>query len=501
VSSSSIPGDGVRPQESDSTRAATFVRERAWTLAVWAAMAGWTAVLFVIVHGRYTGFLEGRLDLGNMVQAVWSTAHGHPLEITHGSTGEQMTRLGGHVDPFLALLTPLWMLWPSPLVLALAQIVVVALGALPVLWLGRRHLGSETAAGLLALSYLAYPWTATSAGAAIHPVTFAIPLYLFCVWFLETKRLVPFALCAALAMSTGELMGLPIAGLGLWYAFARGERRVGAAIAALGATWTVVAIFIVVPAFSGDDSMFFGFYDEVGGSPQGVASMLFTDPGVVLGALVEAHDIAYFVWLGLPLLFLFMLSPGLAAVALPQLLANGLSDFRSMTDPRYHSVAAVIPFLIAATVFGIRRIGAPRRPLAASAVLLTSALVALFVAPWPRAVGVVPLGGRQTLTPAHRQALADAAAMVPAGVSVSLSNPLGAHLSGRRYVYSVPNLFDAEWVVVDLEDPWVVRPESPLLTRHPKVVRRFAARLEADATWQKVFERDRVLVFRRADGS
>ena len=32
-----------------------------------------------------------------------------------------------------------------------------------------------------------------------------------------------------------------------------------------------------------------------------------------------------------------------------------------MSDPRYHSVAAVIPFLVAATVFGMRRIGAPRQ--------------------------------------------------------------------------------------------------------------------------------------------
>ncbi len=498
MSSSTVSRDGVRPLGSDTATAAAWARDRAWTLAIWAAMTGWAAVLFLIFHRRYTGFLVGRFDLGNMVQAVWSTAHGRPLEITHGATGEQMTRLGGHVDPFLALLAPLWMLWPSPLVLALAQIAVVALGALPVFWLGRRHLGSETAAGLLALAYLAYPWTATSAHAAIHPVTFAVPLFLFCVWFLDTGRLVPFALCAVLAMSTGELMGLPIAVLGVWYALARRERWAGALIAAAGAAWTFLAIYLVVPAFSGVDSMFYGFYDDVGGSPQGVVRMLFSDPGVILGALTEAHDFAYLIWLGLPLLFLFVLSPGLAAVALPQLLANGLSDFRSMTDPRYHSVAAVIPFLIAATVFGIARIGAPRRALAASAVLVCSSVVAIFVAPWPRAVGAVPLGGRQALTRSHVEALSKALALVPAGAPVTVSNSVGAHLSGRRYVYSVPVLGTAEWVVIDADDPWTVQPDSPLLSRHPKVVRGLVARLETDPAWRKIFEQDDVFVFRRA---
>jgi uncharacterized membrane protein len=474
------------------------VRERACTLAVWAAMTCWAAVLFVIARGSYVNFREGRFDLGNMVQAVWSTAHGRPLEVTHSSTGEQMVRIGGHVDPFLGLLAPLWMLWPSPLVLALAQIVVVSLGALPVFWLGRRHLGSETAAGLLALGYLAYPWTATSAAASIHPVTFAIPFYLFCIWFLDSKRLVPFAVFAVLAMSTGELMGLPIVGLGIWYALARRERWAGAVIAVAGFAWSFVAVYVVVPAFSGEGSMFYGFYDAVGGSPAGLVKKVFTDPLVVLGALAEAHDVAYLLWLGIPLLFLFLLSPGLAAVAIPQLLVNGLSDFRSMTDPRYHSVAAVIPFLIAATVLGIRRIGAPRHALAAAAVLLCSALLATTVAPWPRAVGKAPLGGRKTLTSEHVDALTAAVALVPDGVPVSLSNLVGAHLSDRRYVYSVPNLGRADWVVVDRRDPWVVRPDSPILTRHPKVVARLVAGLEADPAWRKVFERDDVFVFTRA---
>jgi hypothetical protein len=35
---------------------------------------------------------------------------------------------------------------------------------------------------------------------------------------------VSFAIFAALTMSTGELMGLPILGLGVWYALARGRR-------------------------------------------------------------------------------------------------------------------------------------------------------------------------------------------------------------------------------------------------------------------------------------
>jgi uncharacterized membrane protein len=301
-------------------------------------------------------------------------------------------------------------------------------------------------------------------------------------------------------MTTGELMGLPVAALGIWYAASRGRRRAGGAIALLGAAWTFAAVYFVVPAFSGEDSIFYGFYDEVGGSPLGVIRMVFTDPGTIVGALFEAHDIVYVVWLGVPLLGLFLLSPGLAAVALPQLLANGLSDFRSMTDPRYHSVAAVIPFLIAATVLGIARLGMPRRAFAAAAVLVCSAVLAVIVGPWARAVGQTPLGGRESMPGNRVEALADAIALVPRDAPVSASNTVGSHLSARRYFYSVPNLGRAEWVVVDLDDPWVVRRDSPILTNHPEVVRAFAARIERDRGWRTVFERDGVLVFRKVNG-
>lgn len=476
--------------------AITSARERAWAVAVWSAMAVWTFVLFVVVRDAYVDFRIGRFDLGNMVQAVWSTTQGRPLETTH-NTGEQIVRLGGHVDPFLVLLTPLWVVWQSPLVLGFAQVAVVSLGALPVFWLGRRHTGSERVAGLLALGYLAYPWTATSAAASIHPVTFAVPLLLFCVWFLDTNRLAPFLVCAALVLSTGELMGLSVAGLGIWYAFARGRRLAGAVIAAGSAAWVLVAVLVVVPEFSGESSQFYGFYDHVGGSPGGLLRTTFTDPGAILSALFESHDFAYLLWLSVPLCGLFVLAPGLAALALPQLLVNMLSDFRSMTDPRYHSLAAVIPFLIAATVFGVARLRSSRRGVAAAAVLVVSGVLALFVGPWPRAVGLTPLGGRATLTADHIAALSDAVALVPDDVPVTASNPAGAHMSDRRYIYSVPLLEKAEWVVVDLDDPWVVQPDSPLLNRHPEVVRGFAERIERDSRWRKVFERDSVLVFRK----
>jgi uncharacterized membrane protein len=120
---------------------------------VWSAALLWSALFITIAARGYATFRDHRFDLGNMTQAVWSTAHGHVLEVTEIS-GDQILRLGTHVDPLLALFAPLWWIWPSPVMLLAVQILMLALGVVPVFWLARKYLPSERAALQLAVVYL-----------------------------------------------------------------------------------------------------------------------------------------------------------------------------------------------------------------------------------------------------------------------------------------------------------------------------------------------------------
>ena len=154
-------------------------------------------------------FETGRFDVGNLTQAVWSTAHGRVLEITD-LQGDQISRLGAHFDPLIVLLAPLWWLWPHPSLLLVVQAVSVALGAVPVFLLARKHLGTDWAGLGLALVYLLYPPTQWLVVDDFHPVALATPLLLGAIWFLDENRLLPFALCAGaacLTQGTGRARG------------------------------------------------------------------------------------------------------------------------------------------------------------------------------------------------------------------------------------------------------------------------------------------------------
>ena len=82
--------------------------------------------------------------------------------------------------------------------------------------------------------------------------------------------------------------------------------------------------------------------------------------------------------------------------------------------------------------------------------------------------------------------------------SVSATNKAGSHLSARRYFYSPPVLGRAEWIVVDTQDPWVVGKAVNLtLGPYPELLATFRHRIERSSEWDKVFDQDGVLVFRR----
>ena len=469
---------------------------RRHSLVVWGAMTVWSAVLFATVRSDYLGFRLGRFDLGNMVQAVWSTAHGRPLDYTR-IDGQQTARLASHVDPILVLLAPLWAVVPSPLTLAAVQIAAVALGALPVYWLGRRHLGSERLAALLALAYLAYPWLSWNAVDAMHPATLAVPLFLYCVYFLDGDRLWAAAPFAVLALATGELMGISLAALGVWYGLARRRRWAGLAIVLIGMGWTILAVYVVVPVFADGPSPYFGYYASVGGSPVGVLKTAVTDPGAIASTLFTGRLLLYVVGLGAPLVGLFVLAPGLAAVALPQVLASGLSDSEVMTEPRHHYTAAVIPFLVAATVLGIARLPAARRAFAGTLVLAASVTLSLVVGAWSFVLHENYFWYATPVTSARVDALQAAVALVPGDAAVSSTNKAGSHLSARQHLFSAPVLGRADWIVLDTLDPFVSSPGSPVLERRPDVLRAFRLRIERSSGWERVFDRSGVLVFRR----
>jgi uncharacterized membrane protein len=442
---------------------------------------------------RHRAFETGRFDLGNMVQAVWSTAHGRPLQMTN-LQGEQVSRLGSHVDPLLAVFAPLWWLWPRPELLLTLQAVAVSLGALPVFWLARKHLASDTAGLGFALSYLLYPPLQWATLSEFHPVVLSCPLLLFALWYLDEGQLGAFTVFAGLAVLGKEEIGLVVAAMGVWYALGRRRAVAGLAIAAAGVAVSLVAVEVIVPHFHAGPSPFYGRYREVGGSPAGILETLLTDPGQVLGTAFDERGLRYLAALFVPLLALSLAAPLALLVAVPELALNLLSSVTTQTSVEQHYAAAATPGLFFAAILGASRVANRRRAfvavgVAAAALVANVRLGALPV--WDAVPGGASRPAELVAVSAHDDAVGRVLARIPAGAAVSATNTLGAHLSARRRVFSFPHVRGAEWVAVDETRPSVLdRAFAPFegrraieaLRRHPR--------------WRLVAAEDGVLLFR-----
>jgi uncharacterized membrane protein len=472
------------------------LRWRGWAAAgeqaiaarvVYAGTLAYAAIFVFAAVVHFEVFKTPYADLGHMVQAIWNTGHGHFLQFT-AIRGHQWNRLGFHADPFLLVFVPFFWIWSSPVLLPIVQALAVASGALPVFWLARKHLNSSRAGVHFAFAYLLYPATQFNAftiTSSFHSVAIAVPLVLYAIWFLDEDRLVAFSLVALVACTTKEEIPLAIGCLGIWYAVRKGHRAFGLGVFAAGLAVTLFDFLWLIPRYAphGVDP-FATRYRAVGGTPSGIAHTLVTDPLAFVHTVSSGHKAVYVAMLFVPFLGLSLLEPLLLLGALPDLAINLFSNAPDQTSIPYHWTAGIIPFVVAASIFGAARF--KRREVEVSMwVLAGVACVAIYSPIYLARGDLKALGSPVTA------AEAKAVSVIPTRVPVAATNQFGAHLSERRFLYTFPYISRARWIVIDANDS-TYRDAAGL----KQVVRNY----RANKAWRTVFASHGIFVLHRRLG-
>ncbi|MGD8398756.1 MAG: DUF2079 domain-containing protein, partial [Anaerolineae bacterium] len=120
------------------------------------AIVGLLVVVYIALFGtlsvrRHQSLRTNALDLGYTDQAVWNTLHGRPfrfstyldaafhLDIPIHEFREPGMLLGYHVEPILAAVSLLYLIYDGPETLLWLQTACIALGAIPVYLLARHR--------------------------------------------------------------------------------------------------------------------------------------------------------------------------------------------------------------------------------------------------------------------------------------------------------------------------------------------------------------------------
>lgn len=381
--------------------------------------------------------------------------------------GDKLNLLGEHFHPIVAVLTPAFWLWPSPVMLLLAQSVLTALSIIPVYLAAAHHLG-HTPARIVAVAYGLSWGLVQMVEFDFHEVAFAVPLLAFSLSALVRGKTTAAVAWAAPLVAVKENQGFTLVALGAVLAVVYRRQIAGALLAAWGAGWSLLAVYVLIPALNPDGE--YPFWRDGGGPAEILAGMDVKMSTLVLVLLTTA--------------FAALRSP-LALVAVPSLALRFISTNENHWGIIYHYSAVLMPIMFIAAIDGLTRLRG-RYHLSlwlrqhATAMMLITGVALSYLSPmkhlWdPETYQVTD----------HHLAIAEAVRTVPDGATVEASVTTLAPLATRTKAYYWDDDITPEWIVYDEESyEWDDADIETIARRH-------------DVNYMVVYKREDVWVLRR----
>jgi uncharacterized membrane protein len=472
-------GEGHQPLKSWRRVAST-----AWQ--VWCApvvLALWILAVAFFLLRRYDTFQTATFDQGFYTQVIWNTAHGHWF----ASTLRSPTALADHFSPALALLAPIFWVFPDARALELVKVLCLGLAVLPAYLLLRKHY--PWLAPLLILFFVLNPTINQTAldtsdfhGIDLAALTLALALYA-----LQRERLGLLWEALLLTLLVREDMGLFVFPFGLFLLFFRPKwRRSGVAIMLVAAAWTVLVVKVLVPA-AGHSYVYL---------PQLVSSNKVWDQ-LLHGSLPAITDVISLfitpekmgtVWAILwPMALLPLLTSGAQVLWIPYTLLLLAAPSDSVGLQEYH-LMPLIPLWWWALSMALVSVP-PRWAKAGVAVLVGTTLVGAYVQ--GPISPVKPFDWARYNLTAHDRLGPSFLATIPPTVPVAVQSGLGPHLATRPQVAMFP------WFDINLRPQYIVLDTKgrDIYPYTPDLFKKDIRRLKSDPTLRIAREQDGYLAF------
>jgi uncharacterized membrane protein len=421
------------------------------------ALALGAAIVYAVVAVQQATHFQNGYDLAIFDQAVW---HYSRFELPRSTLLVHLPWnpaihvpyiLGDHFHPILALLAPLYWIWPDARMLLIGQAVLIAASVIPVYAFARVRIG-RLGATLVGLGYVLFWGIHQAVTFEFHEVAFAPLLIAGAILATQRERWRWCAVCLALLLLTKEDMSFFVATFGIYLVLLRHWRQGLAAIVG-GALWYPLATKLVMPALANGGAFRYWRYRDLGSSPLNALVRIagsITLPFLV--ALNNPEKATTMAFLFGAFLWLTIYSP-ILVLTLPLLAERMLSNEPSLWGPSGHYSLTIAPVLAMGAADGmanvLRFFGVERRR-ALVVALLGLGIVAVNIdlarsypltqelrssAFWHRSAEDEAMAAAVTRIPAHSGSVAADGTFLPA-------------VSARGTVYYIgPQTPLTDWVV------------------------------------------------------
>jgi uncharacterized membrane protein len=439
---------------------------------------------------QHRHFLTHAHDLGIFDQGVWQLSRfQRPAMTVRFMPLPNM--FGDHFHPIILLLVPWYWVFDSPLVLLVAQALLFA-ATVPLGFRMARQLGiPRWPAVALAGAVGMHPGFTSAMRFDFHEVAFGPVLLLTTVLLAEQMRWRWYWLALAGFLLTKEAMAVYAAAFGITLMLRR-QWMVGCTTALVGVGYLFIVTRLIMPALAQQPYVYWGYYQQFGGSPGGVVEHLVRHPISSVAELFSTAAKRHTMDL---MLRSFLYLPVLSWTMWPVLFTTMAERFWTISPNvwRFHAQYQVImtTVLFVSTLYTMHDAGNrlarwPGLTGAASVlVLVATAWTALASGVWQNAFTSPPPSTIERWHSAVQQ-------HIPPGVRVSAQDPFVPHLSHRSTIYQFPRVRDAEYIILDpAASSW------PLTADDVRVAQQRLVALG----WRIAWQQDTTVIFQRTGTS
>jgi len=428
-----------------------------------------------------------------MDQAVWNTINGRIFQ-TSSDNGMIISRLSAHADFILILISPFYLLWSHPKTLLLIQAIVLALGAIFVYLISKEILKNKHLALIFGFLFLMNPAMQYTNLYDFHAVTFATTLLLASFYFLIKQRyflltifLISSGITKEQVWSITSLFGFP-----LLLQKAKRIKFLGIGIIMFSLALFIYFIWYIIPQNLGSQHFALAYYSDFGNSPTEVVENIFLSPLKIIPILFENSRLEYLKQLFMPMGFLSILAPVFLVFIVPDLLINLLSSNPQLHQIYYQYSATITPFIFISSIFAVKTIikWFPKIPkFYIGFYLLVFTIISCYL------FGPLPGSKNSNLDMftkpySNKKVVENFLLTISEKYSVATTNNLGAHLSHRQNIATIPKGIDnADIVLFLLNDRFA----QPSLDDQIKMVNE----MKSDKNYIKIFEKDDFVVFKK----
>lgn len=413
------------------------------------------SLIAVFSHNHFQTF---GWDLGYFDQLIWKVSRG----IYPYSTLSKVNLLAGHFAPILFLYAPLYWLWSDPRMLLVVQAFLMVIASYPLYLLSFEKTKNKLFSFSVIFSYLFFLGTQWSILNEFHEVTIA-PLFLITVFYaLEKKKNVLFWLGIIGLLMIKEEIALLVAAIGLTVFTKFKKKKIGIGIFIFSLLFFFFLTNIFMPAISEKGTYQHTHLSQDAKTPSEFLVKMMSDPIFAFKSLVTpVGKITTFV--------VSMLSFGLIPFFAPlsvlfPLIEQFLTRFL-YTGPQYtfwqnvnHHAAPSAMLLAISTFYGAIYISkkakmAKKQELTFLAILLFTVTFAQDVLLKAPIHSLIKRQFYETLPwMVDNEKILDIANKLQPSVPITTQNSMFPHISQRNDIYLLPEVSNAEYIVVDLHD-------------------------------------------------